>query len=52
MAESQIEVEIDGKKVPTNEFVRKVFTGVVEGLVASLKGVNDPREILIKVRKG
>ena len=51
MAEPKLEVRIDGKKVPANQFVRKVFVGVVESLVTPLKGVENPKEIVITVRR-
>ena len=51
MSSSDLEVRIDGKKVPTNDFIRRVFAGVVEALVVPLKGVEDPKEIVITVRR-
>ena len=51
MSDSHLEVRVDGKKVPTNDFIRRVFAGVVEALVVPLKGVEDPREIVITLRK-
>ncbi len=47
-----IELEIDGKKVPMNDYVRRVFENVIEALVSTLKGVDeDWRELKIEIKR-
>lgn len=36
-----IVLEIDGKKIPMNEFVRKMLGGVIAGSVLALHGVDE-----------
>lgn len=44
-------VMFDGKRVPMNDFVRKIVENTVVGLCSTLRGWNDPSEITITVRR-
>lgn len=47
-----IELLVDGKKVPMNNYVRNVFFKVIEALVSTLKGVDGEwKKIEIKLEK-
>ena len=35
----KVEIKIDGKKIPMNEFVQEIFAGMIEGTVSKLKKV-------------
>jgi hypothetical protein len=47
-----VEMQVDGKTVPLNEFVQEIIGNVAEGIAQSLRGI-DPgwNEIVIKVKK-
>jgi len=46
------ELLVDGKKIELNEFVVKVLSGIIGGVVASLRGIDKNwKEIEIKVTK-
>ncbi|ADC65775.1 conserved hypothetical protein [Ferroglobus placidus DSM 10642] len=45
-------MEVDGKKVPMNDYVRRVFESVIEALVSTLKGVDeDWKELKIVIKR-
>lgn len=45
-------LEIDGKKIPLNPFVQKIFTQVIKGMVASLDDIpEDPKTLTITVKE-
>jgi molybdopterin-guanine dinucleotide biosynthesis protein B len=47
-AESVIRVEVDGKDLPLNRFVRTIFENAIHGMVGSLRGgEGQPRSIVI-----
>jgi len=47
-----IEVEVDGKRIPMNEFVRTLFYKVITAMILSLKGVSeDWRRIEIRLER-
>ena len=47
-----VKLKVDGKEIPLNEFVGRLFQGVVVGGVSSLKGIKDDWEkIEIEVTK-
>lgn len=49
---SMIELLVDGKKVPMNNYVQNVFFKVIEALVSTLKGVDGEwKKIEIKLEK-
>jgi len=39
MADIDIDLEVDGKKIPMNDFVSKILCGMVSGSVETLRGV-------------
>ncbi len=39
--EIDVKLVIDGKEVPMNPYVQKVFGAVVKGLISTLKGVDE-----------
>ncbi len=39
MEDIDIVLEIDGKEIPMNDFVRKILCGMVKGSVETLRGV-------------
>lgn len=40
-----VELKVDGKKIPLNEFVKSIFRNVLKGIVSSLKGVEKIKKI-------
>jgi len=52
MEPENVELFVDGKKVPMNSYVRNVFFRVLSALVSTLKGIDeDWKEVEIKVRR-
>ena len=47
----KLSIHVDDKKTPTNFFVEKIFTNVIEGMVAALKDIDDPKKIVIELRQ-
>lgn len=43
-------VQIDGKQIPMNDFVREIMTGGIIGMLSSLRGWESPRNIDIQIR--
>jgi hypothetical protein len=41
MDEIDIVLEVDGKKIPMNDFVKKILSGMVTGSIETLHGVGD-----------
>ncbi|NJD77438.1 MAG: hypothetical protein FIB08_10155 [Candidatus Methanoperedens sp.] len=41
MEDVDIVLEVDGKNIPVNDFVRKILCGMITGSVGSLRGVED-----------
>lgn len=41
MEDVDIVLEVDGKNIPMNDFVRKILCGMITGSVGSLRGVED-----------
>lgn len=47
-----VELLVDGEKIPLNEFVVKILGGTIAGAVSSLQGIKkDWKEIKLKVTK-
>ena len=45
-----IELEVDGKDIPLNDFVRKILSGTFAGAVTSLRDIKkDWKEIKIRL---
>lgn len=52
MEDVDIVLEIDGKKIPMNDFVRKILCGMIAGSIGTLHGVgNDWKTIDISLRR-
>ncbi|MFA4936337.1 MAG: hypothetical protein WC568_10930 [Candidatus Methanoperedens sp.] len=52
MDNEDIVLEIDGKKIPMNDFVRKILCGMITGSVGTLHGVGtDWKTININLRR-
>jgi len=53
MNPTEIVLDIDGKRVPMNMFVRKIFIETIGGMLRPLRGVpDDPQEIRITIKRG
>jgi hypothetical protein len=39
--EIDVQLKIDGKEVPLNPYVQRVFGEVIRGLISTLKGVDE-----------
>jgi len=46
-----VQVKIDGKLLPIKDFVQNFVGTTVIGMLSSLHGVSDPKEIEIKIQK-
>jgi hypothetical protein len=42
--ESSIRLRVDDREIPMNDFVSRIFTGVIEGLVDALDKIPEKRE--------
>jgi len=42
---------VDGVRVPLALFVRQIVAGSIMGMVRPLKGVENPRSVVVSVRK-
>lgn len=42
-------VQLDGKRLPLNDFVRDFFTGGIVGMLSSLRGWENPKKIDIQI---
>lgn len=52
MDNEDIVLEVDGKKIPMNDFVRRILCGMITGSVETLNGVgNDWKTVDIKLRR-
>ena len=48
----KIELLVDDRKIPTNEFIQKILGNVIKAMVESLHTIDDEwKEISIKVEK-
>lgn len=41
MDKIEMVLEIDGKKIPLNDFVEKILCGMIKGSIETLRGVGD-----------
>jgi len=44
-------LEADGREIPVNDFVKDMLGSVVLAAVRTLKGVGDPRQVMIRVER-
>jgi len=48
----EIELIVNGKKIPLNRYVQTVFCNVISALISTLKGVDEEWEsVEIRIRK-
>ncbi|MDE2817806.1 MAG: molybdopterin-guanine dinucleotide biosynthesis protein B [Chloroflexota bacterium] len=47
-----IRLTIDGEEIPTNAFASAVISGGIRGMLAALKGVGEPGDVRIELRRG
>jgi hypothetical protein len=48
----KVEMAVDGKSIPLNDFTQAIIGNVVTAMAESLRGVpSEEKEIVIKVRK-
>jgi len=48
----EVELIVDEKEIALNEFVKKIFGGMIAGAVMSLRGTKeDWKEIRLKIKK-
>ena len=47
-----IRLTIDGEEIPTNAFASRVITGGIRGMLSALKGVEEPGDVRIELRRG
>ncbi len=50
-AGKQISLVVDGKPVRLNEFVRTSLAGVIQGFITSLRDIEDPSTIELRIKK-
>jgi hypothetical protein len=46
MDEIEVELVVDGKKVPMNPYVMSVFYKVIKALISTLKGVDEDWKVV------
>ena len=52
MDSTDIVLDVDGKRVPMNPFVQRIFIHTIEGMLRALDGIKtDPKEIHISIKK-
>lgn len=49
-SEKKISLEVDGKSVPLGKFAKDIVAGTIAGMVSSLKGVEEGKEIRIEIK--
>ena len=47
-----IRLTIDGEEIPTNAFASRVIAGGIRGMLSALKGVSEPGDVRIELRRG
>jgi len=48
----QLEVTVNGKRVSTNPFVKDIISYAILGMIRPLKGIDEPKEVVIKIITG
>jgi len=48
---TEVELVVDGRRIPLNPFVSKVVKNTLVGMVSSFKGVKNPGSVLIRIKK-
>jgi len=49
--ETDVELEVDGSTVDLNDFVRSIISSAVYAMVGNLRGVEEPREIRLSIKR-
>lgn len=49
-SEKKISLEVDGKSIALGKFAKDIVTGTIAGMVSSLKGVEEGKEIKIEIK--
>jgi hypothetical protein len=49
VSSEQVKILVNSLAVPANPFVSKLFRNTISGMISTLKGVVDPREIEIHI---
>jgi hypothetical protein len=44
-----ISLEVDGKEIPMHSFVKNIIASSIKGMVSTLKDVENPKSILIRI---
>lgn len=47
----QVNLLVDGLNIPLNKIMQMMVANTIEGMIASLKGVNDPQDIQIRIHR-
>jgi hypothetical protein len=45
----KVTIDLNDRNIPTNPFVTNIFRNTIFGMVSSLKGVGEIRELLINI---
>ncbi len=51
MDDVDIVLEVDGKKIPMNDFVRKILYGMIAGSIGALHDVDDWKIVNINLKR-
>lgn len=51
-SEKRISLEVDGKTIALGKFAKDIVAGTIAGMVSSLKGVEEGKEIKIEIKSG
>jgi hypothetical protein len=52
MKKPRVVLEVDGRSVPMNDFVKKIFARTVLGMIGSLDGIKtNPRQIRLTINR-
>lgn len=47
---TEVTLQVNGKDVPLNPFVRQMLSGGILGMISSLKDADDPKDIQISIK--
>ena len=48
---NNVELKVNDNDVELNPFVCAMFANVIKGMVSTLKGVEEPKEIVLKIKQ-
>jgi molybdopterin-guanine dinucleotide biosynthesis protein B len=49
-SEKRISLSVDGREIPMGKFAKEIVAGTVTGMISSLKGVEEGRDIIIEIK--